>query len=426
LEILCLEIRSALKRTNRLTAGVLIFLWLAAASVQASAAESFGVKFKVTLEPAREGASVSLTVDHGELLKHVNFENRDGAISEIKGNGSVREKDGRVYWDLPSGVAKLSWFARITHERSPGKYDAIINKDWAIFRGDDVVPAMHIDTGEVMGSYSNSTLEFVLPKTWNTVQTGWPRVHGSTFRIDNPERRFDRPTGWMIAGKIGTRTTTIKGTAITVAAPMGQNYQRMDALTFLRFVWRDLKEAFVATPDRLLVVGATDPMWRGGLSASNSLFLHADRPLVSENGTSSLLHELTHMVTRISGVVTTTTNDDWIAEGLAEYYSFELLYRAHGISKARRQRIIEDQAKWGEDVEHLRRSNSTGPVTARAVVLLDQLDQEIRQRSDNKRTLDDVTRKLMKIRKVSLTDLRAATAQVIGRKSETLESPLLR
>jgi predicted metalloprotease with PDZ domain len=166
-------------------------------------------------------------------------------------------------------------------------------------------------------------------------------------------------------------------------------------------------------------------MWRGGLSASNSLFLHADRPLVSENGTSSLAHELTHMVTRISGVVTEQTNDDWIAEGIAEYYSFELLYRAHGISKSRRGKIIRDLKEWGADVEHLRKTRSAGPVTARAVVLLDELNTEIRERSKKEYSLDDVTRQLMVIRKVSLADLRAATEKLIGPNIKALESPLL-
>ncbi|MEZ5570981.1 MAG: hypothetical protein R3E64_03070 [Halioglobus sp.] len=416
-----------LKRSSLVVVKTLIFLWMSVAVCsQAAAPESFSVKFLVTLEPARQGASVTLRVDRGELLKHLNFENRDKMISEIKANGTLRYEGDRVYWDLPSGASTLSYFVKITHERSPGKYDAIINDDWALFRGDDLVPAMHIDTGEVMGSYSNTTLEFILPKSWKSVKTGWPREQGNTFRIDNPERRFDRPTGWMIAGKIGTRTTTIKGTVITVAAPMGQNYQRMDALVFLRFVWREIHKAFLQTPDRLLVVGAGDPMWRGGLSASNSLFLHADRPLVSENGTSPLVHELSHMVTRISGVVTANTNDDWIAEGLAEFYSFELLYRADGLSRSRRARIITDLGKWGADVKHLRRSKSSGPITARAVVLLDQLDKEIRQRSDDKYSLDNVTRKLMIKRNVSLADLRAASEELIGKNIQTLDSPLLR
>ena len=43
---------------------------------------------------------------------------------------------------------------------------------------------------------------------------------------------------------------------------------------------------------RLLIVSAGDPMWRGGLSGPSSMFLHSDRPLISENRTSTLLHEL--------------------------------------------------------------------------------------------------------------------------------------
>tara|TARA_B110000503_G_scaffold22699_3_gene35342 strand:- start:42542 stop:43744 length:1203 start_codon:yes stop_codon:yes gene_type:complete len=386
----------------------------------------FELKYKVTLYPERGGAFVTITIDKGELLKHVNFDNQQASITDLKANGELTEKLGRVFWDLPNGQSTLSYFVKITHERDPGKYDAILNEHWAIFRGDDLIPAMHIDTGDVIGSYSQATLEFVLPPSWKSIKTGWRNIEGNTFSIDNPERRFDRPTGWMIAGDIGTRSTTIKGTSITVAAPKGQNYQRMDALIFLRFVWAEIQKAFIETPDRLLVVGAGDPMWRGGLSASNSLFLHTDRPLVSENGTSSLAHELTHMVTRISGVTTKQTNDDWIAEGIAEFYSFELLYRAHGISKARRSKIIRDLMKWGSDVKHLRKSNSTGPVTARAVVLIDELNTEIRQRSKDEYSIDDVTRQLMVIRKVSLADLRAATEKLIGPNVDALDSPLLR
>jgi hypothetical protein len=416
-----------LTRKTTVTLVLLCLSWMGLVALPAvSDPLPFELKYKVTLYPGRDGAVVTMTVDKGELLKHVNFDNQQAIITDIKANGELTEKQGRVFWDLPNGQSTLSYFVKITHERDPGKYDAILNEDWAIFRGDDLIPAMHIDTGDVIGSYSQTTLEFVLPPNWKSVKTGWPHIEGNTFSIDNPERRLDRPTGWMIAGDIGTRSTTIKGTSITVAAPKGQNYQRMDALTFLRFVWREIQKAFIETPDRLLVVGAGDPMWRGGLSASNSLFLHADRPLVSENGTSSLAHELTHMVTRISGVTTKQANDDWIAEGIAEFYSFELLYRAHGISKARRSKIIRDLMKWGGDVKHLRKSNSTGPVTARAVVLIDELNTEIRQRSKDEYSIDDVTRQLMVIRKVSLADLRAATEKLIGPNVDALDSPLLR
>jgi hypothetical protein len=385
---------------------------------------AYKLTYQATLDPSKQGALVTISVDKGELLKHVRFNNSRGIYSNIRANGKLTFKDKQVEWELPNGEAQLSYIVALTNKRDPGKFDALVTEDWAIFRGDDLIPAIH--TFEVSGAYSVASLDVVLPDGWSGIETGWPRKNGNVFTIDNPDRRFDRPTGWMIAGDIGTRRASISKTSIAVSAPKGESFKRMDALTFFNFVWPEVHSAFKKTPQKLLVVGAGDPMWRGGLSASNSLFLHADRPLVSENGTSPLLHELTHMVTRISGASTAKANDDWIAEGLAEFYSFELLYRANGMTKSRRNKIIKNLANWGADVKHLRKSKSTGPVTARAVVLLDELDKEIRKHSNNKYSIDNVTRDLMDIRKVSLDDLRKSVEKLIGPKIDTLNSPLLR
>lgn len=420
-----------LKKHQRAFTVVCLFTLMLAGAL-AMAAETvlkplaYELKYQVVIDPSKKGALVTMSIDKGELLKHLRFNNQRGIYSNIRANGKLILRDKQVIWDLPTGGAQLSFFVILTNERDPGKYDALVTKDWAIFRGDDLIPPVYIDTGEVMGSYANATMEVILPEGWDSIETGWPRKKDNIFRIDNPDRRFDRPTGWMIAGKVGTRRATVAKTSIAVSAPKGESFKRMDALTFFNFVWPEVHSAFKKTPKKLLVVGAGDPMWRGGLSASNSLFLHSDRPLVSENGTSPLLHELTHMVTRISGASTANTNDDWIAEGLAEFYSFELLYRADGMTKSRRSKIIKNLAKWGAEVKHLRKSKSTGPVTARAVVLLDELDKEIRKRSNNKYSIDDVTRDLMNIRKVSLDDMRKSVEKLIGPKIDALNSPLLK
>lgn len=395
-----------------------------AVAVENSEGPVYKLDYLVTLVPEKSGAVVKIKVDKGELLHKFSFNNEANIYSDLHANGKLITKGKKIEWELPSGEATLSYFVLLTNERSSGKFDSRVTDKWALFRGDDLIPAVH--TYEVPNAYSVATLTFNLPKNWKSVETGWKRKTGNTFSVDNPERRFDRPTGWMIAGNIGTRRATVKKTGIAISAPSGEGMRRMDALTFFNFVWPELHKAFEKTPQKLLVVGAGDPMWRGGLSASNSLFLHSDRPLVSENGTSPLLHELTHMVTRISGKITETTNDDWIAEGLAEFYSFELLYRADGMTKSRRTKIISGLAKWGGEVEHLRKSKSTGPITARAVVLLDELDKEIRKRSNNKYDIDDVTRELMMHRKVSLEELTLATQKLIGPKIETLNSPLLK
>ena len=168
-----------------------------------------------------------------------------------------------------------------------------------------------------------------MPASYSSVNTEWREepIPGAgeepgsrrVFRVDNPERRFDRPTGWMIAGKLGTRRDLLGApevglTRVSVSAPRGTALHRMDILTLLSFVWPEVQDTLGKLPDELLIVGGDDPLWLGGLSAAQSLFLHAGRPLVSENGTSALMHELTHLLTRISG----KKRDDWIAEGIAE------------------------------------------------------------------------------------------------------------
>jgi len=385
---------------------------------------AYTTDFVVALDPERKGAQVTINVESRGLLKEMVFRNNKSAYSNIRANGKLVITDKEVSWQLPESGAKLSFFVKINRAKGEGKYDAYINQDWAIFRGDNIIPPVR--TTEVDGAYSIATLEFMLPKGWKSVETGWPRASATTFTIDNPERLFDRPTGWMIAGKLGSRQAKVKGTQIVVSGPVGESFRRMDVLTFLNFAWREMHDAFDKATPKLLVVGANDPMWRGGLSAPNSLFLHADRPMVSENGTSPIIHELTHMVTRISGFESPTANDDWIAEGIAEFYSFELLYRAKGMTKARRARIIKGLADWGEDVKHLRKGPSAGKITARAVVLLDELDQELRTLSKNKHSLDSVVRILIKKRKVSLEDLQKAAESLVGKPLKALDSPLLK
>jgi len=60
------------------------------------------------------------------------------------------------------------------------------------------------------------------------------------------------------------------------------------------------------------------------------------------------------------------------------------------------------------------------------VVLLDELDKEIRKRSNNKYNIDDVVQDLMVLRKVSLDDLRKSAEKLIGPKIDTFNSPLLK
>jgi hypothetical protein len=234
------------------------------------------------------------------------------------------------------------------------------------------------------GASSETTLSFDLPPGWSSLTEYFGRHH--RYRIDNAERRFDRPAGWIILGDIGVRYDRIAGLRVNVAAPTDQGMRRTDILALLSWTLPEVLRIVPDFPKRLTVVGAGDPMWRGGLSGPRSLFIHADRPLISENATSTLLHEVMHIALGNGA----GEGMDWIAEGLAEYYSLAILHRSGTISDRRYAEAVRKQSEWGSSVSDLCAAKSSGATTARAVTVMIELAEEILTRSDGRRSLDDV------------------------------------
>ncbi|MCL7462623.1 hypothetical protein [Pseudomonas sp. NW5] len=388
----------------------------------ATAAQRVKLDYEVRFVPDSDLAEVSLTLARGQAVRYIDFNlGLADDYRDFQADGQwLEDQPGRGLWRPAEGRAQLRYRVRVSRERSNGRFDARMTPEWALLRGDDLVPPARVDVEPNVELVSR--LQFDLPEGWTAVETGWPRIGKQRFRIDNPAQRFDRPTGWILAGKLGVRRATLGSTEVTVAAPVGEGMRRMDILTLLTFVWPHAQSLFPREPGKLLIVGAGNPMWRGGLSAPNSLFMHADRPLVSENGTSSLLHELVHVFSRIRD----SERSDWISEGLAEYYAIELMRRAGGMSEARYRKVREQLSRWGRKVTSLRGERVSGPVTARAVILLQDLDSEIRRVTANARSLDDVTRGLMRLEQVTTRDFVQISENVLGRSSRVLEGRLLK
>lgn len=395
---------------------------LLALGLPAWAAKRVDLDYRVSFVPASGQAEVSLTLEDGSAVQALRFDLGDqGRYSDFRADGDwSQESPGSGVWRPGAGRSSLSYRVRVDHPRGSGSFDARMTEDWALLRGDDLVPSARLE--QVRGVELVARLAFELPEGWTAVETGWPRIGAGRFRIDNPARRFDRPTGWMLAGRLGTRRTRLGNTLVSVSAPLGQGLRRMDILTLLTFVWGQFQAVFPREPEKLLVVGAGDPMWRGGLSAANSLYLHADRPLVSENGTSPLLHELVHVFLRIRDV----ERSDWISEGLAEYYGIELLRRAGGMTEERYAKVNKALKAWSRKVVSLRGETIGGQQTARAVLLLQALDREIRERSGSRYTLDDAVRGLMRMEVVSTRDFVALCENLMNGKSKVLATRLLR
>lgn len=379
--------------------------------------------YTVRFLPQTDQAEVSLTLSKGEALRDFVFNlGSEGRYSDFQTSGQWTQTDAShgTWQPAPGKGSRLSYKVKINRPRGEGHYDALMTQDWALLRGDQLIPPAQMNEAEKIELIAR--LQFELPQGWDSVETGWLRIGKNRFRIDNPSRNFDRPTGWIAAGKIGTRRTHLGNTDVAVTAPLEQGVRRMDILTLLSFVWPQVQEVFPRDPAKLLVVSAGDPLWRGGLSAPNSLFLHASRPLVSENGTSTLLHELTHVFSGIHG----TDKSDWISEGLAEYYAIELLHRAGGMSEERYRKTREALSKWSKPVKTLRGDRVAGMETARAVLLLMDLDKELREASAGEHSLDNVTRALMRLDKVSTKDFIEVTENVLGGPSKTLKTSLLK
>ncbi len=190
----------------------------------------------------------------------------------------------------------------------------------------------------------------------------------------------------------------------------------MDILALLNWTLPEVARIVGDLPTRITIVSAGSPMWRGGLSAPNSLFVHRDRPLISEDATSTLLHEIMHLTLGLRA----KTGHDWIVEGLAEYYSLELLGRSGSISPARYQRARAALANRSGQADFLCGEESSGTTTALAVTVLASLDAEIRQATQKRSNLDAVVQALDRAFPVGLRDLQKAAGELLGKPSEVL------
>jgi predicted metalloprotease with PDZ domain len=360
----------------------------------------------VEMEIALSGERLpSRIVLHVDPRRHQKFTSTD----------PLQIEPSHVTWQPRGHASRLRYQFVVDHERSTRSYDSRMTADSAILRAEKMVPRASVTARKSL--HSRATLEFELPKDW-TVATPYGSVGDLRYPVDDPARRFDQPEGWMLAGRIGSRNEKIGSVRVVVAAPTGDNARRQDMLAFLKFTLPRLQEIFPQWPARLLIVTAGDPMWRGGLSGPSSMFLHSDRPLISENRTSTLLHELGHIALGIRG----DEESDWIVEGLAELYSLETLRRSGSISEQRYKQALRHLAQWGTRSPTLFASHSNGPTTARAVIALRAADTEIRTATAGKASIDDVARKLASERgTVSLVRLQKAAQEVAGRPVRSLE-----
>ncbi|MBW2240606.1 MAG: hypothetical protein JRH01_01355 [Deltaproteobacteria bacterium] len=371
---------------------------------------TYDVVFEAALIPTERVVRATIRLGRGaSAVRWIQLSIDPERHLDFNGDGEIEESEGHIRWTPPRGGGELHYTFRIDHLRNQAAYDARCAEQWALFRGGDLFPPARVRAKK--GAESISVLKFRMPKRWSSA-VPYRRLSEGAYQILNPTRLFDRPTGWMLVGRLGILRERIAGSHVAVAGPIGQGVRRQDMLAFLRWTLPALRDATGPLPDRLLIVSAGDPMWRGGLSGPRSAFLHAERPLITTDATSPLLHELVHtqMGARAG------EDGDWIVEGLAELYSLEILVRSRSISRRRFRGSLSRLADRGSAAPRLRTAHADPVITARAVGVLHRLDEAIRDATEHEASLDDVVTELMRTRgPVTTESFREAIRIVAGR-----------
>jgi len=379
-------------------------------------AERYEVVYRLMIEQGETVATANIHIASDKrVLRELQFSIDPNRHSAFDGDGEISTDNGRLIWQPPRRGGTLSYQVSIPQRRQNGAFDARMTDEWALFRIGDVFPP--IRTRTITGALSDARLELVLPDEWSALTSYLSGDSKFSFPFDNPDRNFDRPSGWVLIGDIGVRRGKIADTRVAIGSPVGENVHRMDLMAYLNWTLPELRRIFPTLDERLVIVSAGDPMWRGGLSGPNSLYIHADRPMISENGTSTLLHELVHVAMGVSG----SEHDDWLVEGLAEYYSIKILRITETLSMRRRDLALQHLREWGEDVDNLFVKRSSGAITARAVTLLAELDAHLIEETNGRRSLDDVVVSMIENKQpYSYRSLCLATNELINAGSPVL------
>jgi predicted metalloprotease with PDZ domain len=128
---------------------------------------------------------------------------------------------------------------------------------------------------------------------------------------------------------------------------------------------------------------------------------------------------------QVFGRINDSQRSGWISEGFADYYAIELVRRAGGMSDERYESLQSKLAKASQKVTTLRGEQINPAQVAKAVVLLQELDREIRLKTRNKRSLDDVLRGAMRLESVDTKEFVQLSESVIGESSKVLDTGLL-
>ena len=214
---------------------LLAFVALAssAATLAATDKPTYSLRYAVRFQPDEGTAAVEITTkpQTGRLIR-LDLDMPAKVYRDASGDGEVERTEDRVSWVPPRAGGTFRYEVVVDRRRRDGAYDSRMTSDWVVTRGDRLFPPARV--GATRGSGSRAVLHIELPPGWEDAETPFSKIAGGDFAVTNAERRFDRPVGWIAAGRLTSTRETIAGTRVTLTAPSGTKLERVANLALLR------------------------------------------------------------------------------------------------------------------------------------------------------------------------------------------------
>jgi len=349
-----------------------------------------------------------------EEISGFSFKAPHERFSGFEGSGKVEVDDGRLEWRPQGPYGHLEYKVRIDHRRGEGHFDSYAGNDWVLVRARDLFPPTRVAYNprkDGTRPRSRARLLLQVPSGWRSAAP-FPPAPGDGYLLTTG-KILSRPSGWLAFGNLQLTHQEIDDARIQIARAPGSKLPIDDVYALLSDALPRLRKMFKQLPQEVLIVSAGDPMWRGGLSAYHSLFLHGDRPLRTLDKTSPILHEMFHVTAPFRG-----RNDaDWIIEGLAEYYSLELQRRSGALTPKGFGKGLQYFAKYGMWNVDLTEQKDSAATNNSAPLVMYALDQRIQRETAGKKNLDDVVTVLAEHGgSIDTATLRDAVYKVSGKK----------
>ncbi|MBI4517026.1 MAG: hypothetical protein HY699_14555 [Deltaproteobacteria bacterium] len=331
------------------------------------------------------------------------------------GSGTLEHAPGSIRW-VPGGpYAHLSYQVRIDHQRGrQQRHDSYAGTDWVITRARDLFPRILLNytpRGK-QAPKSRARLIFRLPAGWRSA-AAHEAIGTNIYLLIEPGKVLDRPRGWIALGNLEMERQEIAGIMLQAARVPGGTVPLAELLRFYDRTLPVARKLFPEAPERILIVSAGDPMWRGGISGAGSFFIHAGRPLRTADKTSPYLHELFHVLQPYRAAA----DADWIEEGLAEYYALELQRRSGLLDATGFGRGLDYFQRYGLWQVDMTKQYDNRATNNSAPLLMYDLDQRIQRATAGSRRLDDVVMELARNRTtVDTTKFRRVVESISGKK----------